>query len=112
MGKKKVVGLVGEVCLYGAREHGFAYLARVQGPEGGKTVGEGGWSKAPDGHADGLSGTVRTLTEAVFLGCQDIVKTGAWEGLVRIYDVSGLQYADVPVGNPPYYGSMPWKAAA
>lgn len=96
--------LVAQVCLYGARHCGFAYYAVIPSRElKTRFVGEGGWN------ADhGVSGSLQSLTECVYLACDDLRRAGVTDGLVRIFEPSGERYCDVPVSRPPAVGAMTW----
>lgn len=93
--------IVAVVCLYGNRTLGAGYLAQVQG-------------ERPIGDAD--PAPQRSFTEAVYLAVAALEKAypkamGRKGGMVRVFAAGGELQADVPVGNVPNYGNMPWERA-
>jgi len=99
--------LVAEICLYGTRAVGFAALASIP-TDGKRQIVEVGW-KNDAGDPPGSPRTrpaMETVTEAIWLAVSEIDARIGSRGLVRIFDVAGTRYVDLPLGNVPSYGSI------
>ena len=93
---RKSKRLVGEICLYGTREVGAGYLARVEGKMFGDGAPRPRWS----------------FTDAMFHGLRDIREWGITRGLVRVYEPTGQRFAEVEMDwRWPYYGELKWQPA-
>lgn len=89
-----------EICLYGNRETGAGYLARIAS-EPGKFYGTG----------DPVRG--RSFTEAIFLADIELREAGLPnKSAIRIFAPGGERYADVKSAAIPCYGALDWKDAA
>lgn len=106
MGKRngtKSAGLVGDVCLYGNRDRGFHYLARVG--EKGRLLGAGDPTEA------GVP--FSSLTETVWHAIDAMRANGLPpKGGVRLYAPGGTQIVDVEVSRAiPAAGELSWRPA-
>lgn len=89
--------VVGEICLYGTTAIGAGYLAQA---EGGYMIGNG----------EPKAG--RSMTEAVWLACDELRMCGIQRGLVRVYAPGGRFVAATDINHPVYYGNLKWESAA
>lgn len=94
---------VAEICLYGTSMIGFGWLAQTRD---GAMLGDG----EPKGN--------RTATECVCIACGQLLRLfGAAGGRpasgskVRVFAAGGLQYTDVDLRHPGYFGDFKWQPA-
>lgn len=109
----KSAGLVGDVCLYGNRDRGFHYLARVG--ERGELLQAGDPDAYPADRAACVEkrGTFGTQSEAIWHAIAAMRDRGLpRRGLVRLYAPGGTMVADVDVSaHVPSFGSLGWRPA-
>ena len=97
---------IAQVCLYGTRDVGFAYLA--SGPELSSPIGaKGGWN------ADGTrpSGHYLSLTEIIDKAKADLRALGIRSGEVLVFFPGGERCARTPVDEAEAVGGMKLEAA-
>jgi hypothetical protein len=98
---------VAQVCLYGTRETGFAYLA--SGPElTSPILAQGGWSELDEAAP---SGRVATLTEIVEHAKAALRALGVERGQVLVCFPGGRQCARTPIDQFQSAGSMTLEPA-
>ena len=88
--------IVADICFYGNHSIGHGFIAQLAD---GRMIG------------DGVPVKERSATEALWLACEEIRKSGIGAGKVRCFMPGGQRMAVTSLSHPGYYGELKWEPA-